>query len=101
MAKVKDVSILLQDLDQCVATLSDISRSLNQAFTIKPDKPTRTVVKEHVVGLEDVRGVLADKAAAGYTAQIREIICSFGVEKLSDVDPKNYPALLDRVEGLK
>ena len=55
---------------------------------------------EPVLTLEEVRAVLADKARAGYTAQIRSLLQKYGADKLSGVDPTNYKALLADVEGL-
>ena len=37
----------------------------------------------------------------GYTAQIRELLLKYGAPKLSGIDPANYRALLEDVEGLE
>ena len=50
--------------------------------------------------MEDVRAVLAEKFRKGYTAKIRELLQKYGASKLSGVDPANYQALLEDVEGL-
>ena len=52
------------------------------------------------IGLEKVRGVLAEKSRAGFTVQVREILKSHGADKLSGIDPKEYPAILAEAEVL-
>jgi len=46
------------------------------------------------VTLEQVRAVLADKSRDGHTAEIRELLETYGAAKLSAIDPQVYPALL-------
>lgn len=49
---------------------------------------------------EDLRGLLAEKSAAGYRTQVIALINSFGAEKLSWVDPAHYADLWDAASGL-
>ena len=55
---------------------------------------------DHANTLEQVRAVLADKSRAGYTAAVRALLEKHGAAKLSQVDPKNYEALLKDAEVL-
>ncbi len=48
----------------------------------------------------DVRKVLAEKSRAGHTAKIKELLIAHGAEKLSEIDPKEYAALVKEVEVL-
>ena len=41
---------------------------------------------------------LAEKSRAGYTADVKALIAKYGADKLSDVDPANYAALLKDAE---
>ena len=52
------------------------------------------------ITLEKVRGVLAEKSRDGFTVEVREIIQSFGAERLSEIDPANYEAVLKKAEVL-
>ena len=56
--------------------------------------------KASKITLEQVRGVLADKSRNGHTAEVRAIIQKYGADRLSDVDPKHYPAVLKDAEVL-
>ena len=50
--------------------------------------------------LEDVRAILANLSQQGLTAQVRELLRAYGVERLSEVDPGNYPALIAEAKEL-
>lgn len=56
--------------------------------------------QEKLLTLEEVRMVLAEKSRAGHTAEVRALLVKHGAEKLSDIDPARYPALLADAEVL-
>lgn len=64
----------------------------------KPQKGKTEKAPE--ITLEKVRGVLADKSRSGHTAEVRAIIQKYGADRLSDIDPKDYPAVLADAEVL-
>ena len=67
-----------------------------------PDlEPTKEVHDEPKLTLEDVRSVLSGISANGHGAEIRELLKKYGQTKLSEIDPKDYPALLADAEVLK
>jgi hypothetical protein len=51
--------------------------------------------------LEDVRAVLAEKSRGGHTEAIREIILRHGSNRLTEVAPGNYAAILEEVGNLQ
>ena len=55
---------------------------------------------EKEISFTDIRAILAVKAREGKQEKIREILKSHGAEKLSDIDPKDYPALAKKAEVL-
>lgn len=56
--------------------------------------------EEKLMTLAEVRAVLAEKSRAGHTAEVRELLLKHGAEKLSDIDPAEYPSLLADAEVL-
>ena len=50
--------------------------------------------------LEQVRAALAEKSRAGHTAEVKALLLKHGADKLSDIDPAEYPALLADAEVL-
>ena len=53
-----------------------------------------------VITLEQVRGVLAGKSRDGYTAEVRAIITRHGANRLSEIKPEDYAAVLKEAEEL-
>jgi len=105
MGKMNELSLLVNELNQCGETLIGISESLASMFSgndeSKPIKaPKTSIPEEKVITLEEVRAVLAEKSRDGHTAKIRELLQKHGAEKLSEIDPSEYPALLAEAKVL-
>ncbi len=93
MSKVKLLLALVDDLK----ALADSVQAVADA--VGSNEPPTKVEKE--ITLEEVRGVLAEKSHAGFTAGIRDLLKKYGADKLSQIEPSNYKALLIDAEGLK
>lgn len=63
----------------------------------KEEKPA---AKEKPLTLEEVRAVLAEKSRAGHTAEVKALLNKHGADKLSEIDPAEYAALLAEAEVL-
>lgn len=50
--------------------------------------------------LEDVRAALGALQKAGKKEQVKELLQSFGAAKLPEVDPADYPALMQKAGEL-
>lgn len=112
MGKMKDLSIVLDELKKCGETLVQISEDLRNIFSDTSDAEPVTPVKEEAppknkpdtkkpeIKKEQVRAVLAEKSRAGFTQEIKELLKKYGANKLSEVDPTNYEALLQEAEVL-
>ena len=61
-------------------------------------KPTES--KKAVLTLEDVRTVLAQRSVEGHSAGVKSLIAKFGANKLSDIEPEHYAAVLKEAENL-
>lgn len=66
----------------------------------EPDPPEKeeNVPSEKPVTLPEVRAVLAEKSREGHTKEVKALINSLGADRLSEVDPSQYPALLKEAE---
>jgi len=101
LSRMSELSLAVEELRNCGKALLGVADSLAGLFggdeteAQQPAPPAEKPIK-----LEDVRAVLADKSRAGLTAQVRELLQKHGVDKLSDIDPAEYPALLKEAEGL-
>ena len=52
------------------------------------------------ISLEDVRAALAIKSRDGKTLEVRKLINTYGVTKLSDVPEEKYRELMAKAEAL-
>ena len=50
--------------------------------------------------LEEVRAVLAKLSVEGHSATVKSLIAKFGADKLSDIAPEQYAALLKEAEHI-
>jgi len=87
-------------LQQAAQSLTKVAESLSTLFLEestepKENKPTvAEQTKPESITLEQVRAVLAEKSRSGHTIEVRALLEAYGVEKLSAIDPKEYPRLL-------
>ena len=106
MSKMNDMAQAIEELRNAAAAINDIANWLTETFSGDPEAEAAPAPapaakeSEPVLAFEDVRAILADKSREGFTAQIRELLQKYGASKLSDVDAKNYKALIADVEGL-
>ena len=63
-------------------------------------KAAKAEPEQKVLTLEEVRAVLAEKSRAGHTAEVKELLNKHGADKLSEIDPAEYAALLADAEVL-
>ena len=69
--------------------------------TAKKDaKPAKQEPEEKPLTLEEVRAVLAEKSRSGHTEEVRALLNKHGADKLSEIAPAEYPALLAEAEVL-
>lgn len=92
MAKKKQAADELRSLAEQLISIAD---RLDQE---KPEPKAEKPAKE--ISYTDIRKILADKSRAGHTAEIKEILTKHGAGKLSEIDPKEYAAILKEAEVL-
>ncbi|MEG0094784.1 MAG: DNA ligase [Erysipelotrichaceae bacterium] len=113
MGKVNELSMLVDELKKCGETLIGISEGIADLFSgadkEKPpekktppnknplEEPNLEQQEEKPLTLEEVRAVCADKSRKGFTAEVKAILTKHGADKLSEVDPAEYKALLAEV----
>ena len=101
MSKMGDMAQTIEELRSAAAAISDAADWLTKMFSGEPqaeDAPASSL--EQVLTLEQVRAVLADKSRQGHTAEIRALLRKYGADKLSEIDPGQYPALMADAEVL-
>ena len=102
---VEDLTFFDEEMADCTDMYAQyVMEQLSAAKETEPktkvteETPAKVPKKEKTLSLEDVRAVMADKSRKGYTAEVKALLTKRGVSKLSDVDAKDYAALLAEVE---
>ena len=125
LSSIKELALDIAKLSKTLTTLAaEVESVLTQqsaeeaAVTSAPEVQTKAAKVEpakkessgttssekedkHVVTIEQVRGVLAEKSQAGFTGKVKEVLEKFGAAKLSAVNPKDYEALLAAASAIK
>lgn len=99
MSKMSEIDQAIKDISNAAAVISDTASWLSKQLSNSEEDDPKPQKKE--LKLEDVRAVLAEKSRAGHTAAIRTLLHKYGANKLSDVDPQNYEALIRDAEEIE
>lgn len=95
MSKIKEMKITIDELRNTALIINEIADGLAEKFgDVEKEE------KNPVLTLEEVRTVLAEKSRNGFTSEIKALLKKYGASKLSEVDSKNYEALLKNTEEL-
>ena len=116
MSKMKLLLDVVSDLRSLADSLQAVADAVAQGGQEQPDqtteeKPTQKPEKKNVakqvekaepkpLTLEQVRAALAEKSRAGHTSEVKALLFKHGADKLSDIDPAEYLALLAEAEVL-
>ena len=94
----------IAEIAEEIKSLYDFDHSSDDAYdeTEQPkEEPTPDPTKAQAPTLEEVRGILADKASSGFREAVQSLIKRHGVDRLSDIDPTQYDALIQKARAIK
>lgn len=104
MSKMSELDLCVGDLRNAAQSLTAVADSLTALFSDGnsgtsskapvPAVQPKPAPESKLITLEQVRAVLAEKSRSGHTADVRALLEAHGAAKLSEIDPKEYPALL-------
>ena len=103
MSKMAEMAQTIEELRTAAASINAAADWLYQQFSGDDNEaqateaPTKKESKPELK-LEDVRAVLAEKSRSGHTAEVRALLKKHGADKLSEIDPAKYEALLQDAE---
>ncbi|MFR1801394.1 MAG: rRNA biogenesis protein rrp5 [Faecalispora jeddahensis] len=122
MSKMKLLLDVVSDLRSLADSLQAVADAVAQGGQEQPDQTTeeqpvqkpekKTAAKKKEssteeegqqskpLSLEQVRAALAEKSRAGHTSEVKALLIKHGADKLSDIEPAEYPALLAEAEVL-
>lgn len=90
----------LYALADSLQMLANTIASKGQETTVPAVSTLPTKQQKPALTLVDVRTVLGEKANAGFSKDVRELLHKYGASKLSAVSPEQYPALLKDAEAI-
>ena len=104
MSRIKLLLDVVSDMRSLADSIQAVCDAMGsdepEAPKEEPQKKASKAEKAPEITLEKVRGVLADKSRNGHNAEVRAIIEKYGSDRLSNIDPKDYPAILAEAEVL-
>ena len=92
---MQNLTEIIAKLHAAVAAIESVADGLAKLSEEK--KPEH---EQSAITLVQVRSVLAEKSRLGYTEQVKALLQKHGGEKLSELDPHEYPALIKEAEVL-
>lgn len=94
--------------NQIVEIISTIAQNLLTLSTLigEQEKPQPAHQKEAptkapTIELSQVRSLLAKLSSSGKAKEVKELIESFNVKKLSDIDPSHYQELYEKAKVIQ
>ena len=102
---MEKMTAVIAFLRECATKLTDLATELEKddaAPVEVPEKkkkkkePAPAAEPEKTYTFDEVR----QKSREGHTSEVKDAIAKFGASTLSGVDPKDYPSLMEIVEGL-
>ena len=78
----------------------DAANSTEAAQASRKEQPTEPTAPEKVYTLQDVRALLKAKTDKGCRNEVKALLRAHGAERLPDIDPKEYPAMMKEAEEI-
>ena len=99
MSKMAELDAVISELRTATAAIDEAVNTIAEMFggCREPEPQTEPVP---VFTREDVRAILAEKSSRGFTARVRELLKAHGADRLSGIDPAEYPALVKEAEAI-
>lgn len=88
MGRVKELKEIHEDM-------LDIADRIRRILEPREEEPVKTYT------IEEVRKILADKSRAGFREDVKALLEKYGSKKLSEIQEKDYQALVEDAEKLK
>jgi len=93
---LEKIEEIIKYQDEIINTCKKIINSLDtNELEIKTETKEETVKK---YTKEDIRGILASKAAAGFGTEVKELLKKYGADKLSSLKEEAYVDVIKEAE---
>ena len=114
--KLRDLMEVIDGLAECGKTLISSGRALKEYFSEPAEEPVKKKAPakkkqapepeeekpvEITIAKEDVRKVLSEVSQAGHRAEVIALLKKYGVGNITNLDAKDYAAVIAEAEELK
>ena len=102
MSKMSELAAALEELKRTGNALIDLSETLTKLFSGSDEAPVTEKAPQPVkeITFVDVRKLLTEKSRSGKTEEVKALLKKYGADRLSDIKPENYAALIAEAEGM-
>ena len=83
------------------ASLEKKTATSEKKTTAKDSSNGSSNKAEPPITIPQIRAVLAEKSQAGLTEKVKELVQSYGVKKLSEINPEKFPEVLSAAKALE
>ena len=90
---MNELSAAVAEIRKCSELLLEVAEALT-SVNESPEPPIEKIT------MEEVRAVLAQKAAAGLSSEVKALLDKHGAKKLSDISPEDYNQLIKEAEAI-
>ena len=90
----------MNELSAAVAEIRKCSELLLEVAEALTSMDESSEQQSEKVTMEEVRAVLAQKAAAGLSSEVKVLLEKYGGKKLSDIKPEDYRHLIKEAEAI-
>ena len=107
MGKISELEMAISDLRTAAATINDVADTLAGMFSSKeaaePTAAEAPVEEKQPLTLDQVSNILMQisRISRAHSQKLREVVRSYGVQKLSDVAPEHFEEILAKAEVIR
>ena len=96
MSKMAELDAALTALSELTSAMAETIQNVRELLGAEPEQAP--VPKTYT--LEEVRALLLKKRSDGYRAEVKALLIAHGAERLTDVDPGEYAAMMQEAEAI-
>jgi len=101
MAKMKELDALLTELSEHSAGIAEVVRDIRALLSFnEAEEAAKQVPEKKPCTLEELRAVLLEKRKAGFKDEIKALLAAHGADRLTEIDPGEYDAMMEEAEGI-
>ena len=98
MSKMAELDAALTALSELTSAMAETIQNVRELLGAEPEPEQAPAPKTYTP--EEVRALLLKKRSDGYRAEVKALLIAHGAERLTDVDPGEYTAMMQEAEAI-